>query len=178
MSYEKPILVRTTEELDIWFGKDFKDYSYMQELINMGVVLYLYKPISNQTSGDDSYIDLDKYTENDNIWLRDVETGWVGRVVESPEQYKFRYNNGIEIKEVGLKKNSSGSLSITEDVDGRTLCTEETAREELLTPINQISKIYESPIKFHVYNSDDLWIYKDGEIIKKYQTKTISKLKK
>jgi hypothetical protein len=165
MSYEKPILVRTTEELDIWFGKDFKDYSYMQELINMGVALYLYKPISNQTSGNDSYIDLDKYTENNNIWLRDVETGWVGRVVESPEQYKFRYNNGIEIKEVGLKKNSSGSLSITEDVDGRTLCTEETAREELLTPINQISKIYESPIKFHVFNSEDFWIYKDGEII-------------
>ena len=165
MSYEKPILVRTTDELDIWFGKDFKDYSYMQELINMGVVLYLYKPISNQTSGGDWYIDLDSYIENDNIWLRDVETGWVGRVVENPEQYKFKYNNGSVVKEVGLKKNGSGGLSITENISGRTLCTEEVVREELLTPINQISKIYESPIKFHVFNSENLWIYKDGEII-------------
>ena len=86
MSYEKPILVRTTDELDIWFGKDFKDYSYMQELINMGVVLYLYKPISDQTSGDDSYIDLSKYIENKDIWLRDVETEWIGKVIENPEQ--------------------------------------------------------------------------------------------
>ena len=165
MSYEKPILVRTTEELDIWFGKDFKDYSYMQELINMGVVLYLYKPTSNHTSGDDNYIDLDSYVENNNVWLRDVELGWIGRVIESPEQYKFKYNNGTVIIEVGLKENSEGGLSITEEVGGRTLCTEETVREELLTPINQISKIYKSPIKFHVFNSEDLWIYKDGEII-------------
>ena len=165
MSYEKPILVRTTDELDIWFGKDFKDYSYMQELINMGVVLYLYKPISDQTSGDDSYIDLSKYIENKDVWLRDVETEWIGKVIENPEQYKFRYNNGTVIKEIGLKKNGSGSLSVTENINGRIFCTEEVAREELLTPINQISKIYESPIKFHVYNSEDLWIYKDGEIV-------------
>jgi hypothetical protein len=142
MSYEKPILVRTTEELDIWFGKDFKDYSYMQELINMGVVLYLYKPTSNHTSGDDSYIDLDRYIENDNVWLRDIELEWIGRVVENPEKYKFKYNNGAIIKEIGLVENGSGGLSITENVTGRSLCTEETARKELLTPINQISKIY------------------------------------
>ena len=165
MSYEKPILVRTTEELDIWFGKDFKDYSYMQELINMGVVLYLYKPTSNHTSGDDSYIDLDRYTENDSVWLRDVELEWIGRVVENPEKYKFKYNNGSIIKEIGLVKDGSGGLSITENVTERSLCTEETARKELLTPINQISKIYESPIKFHVYNSEDLWIYNEGEIV-------------
>lgn len=165
MSYEKPILVRTTDELDIWFGKDFKDYSYMQELINMGVVLYLYKPISDQTSGDNSYIDLSKYIENKDVWLRDVETEWIGKVIENPEQYKFRYNNGTVIKEIGLKKNGSGSLSVTKNISGRIFCTEEVVRKELLTPINQISKIYESPIKFHVYNSEDLWIYKDGEIV-------------
>ena len=165
MSYEKPILVRTTEELDIWFGKDFKDYSYMQELINMGVVLYLYKPISDHTSGDDSYIDLDRYIENNSVWLRDIELRWIEKVVENPGQYKFKYNNGTVIKEIGLVINGIGGLSITEDVTGRTLCTDEVVRKELLTPINQISKIYESPIKFHVYNSEDLWIYDEGEII-------------
>ena len=77
MSFERPVLVRTTEELDIWFGKDFPDYSYMQELLNMGVVLYLYKPISTKTTGGDDYIDLDEYTEDSSVWLRDVELDWI-----------------------------------------------------------------------------------------------------
>ena len=164
MSYEKPILVRTTEELDIWFGKDFKDYSYLQELINMGIVLYLYKPTSSETIGGEGYIDLDNYVEDDEVWLRDVELEWIGKVVKSPENYKFRYNNGSEIKTVGLKVSSGGDLVVVENIDGREFCTEETVRKELLDPINQISRIYKNPIKFHVFNSDDLWIYKDGGI--------------
>ena len=165
MSFEKPILVRTTNELDIWFGKDFKDYSYIQELLNMGVVMYLYKPVSYKTIGGNNYIDLDEYTVNDNIWLRDVEIEWVSKVVKRPEDYKFKYNTGDEIKIIGLKENSSGELGITEDVGDRKFCTDEIVRIELLNPINQISKIYESPIKFHIYNSEDYWIYYEGEII-------------
>lgn len=166
MSYEKPILVRTTEELDIWFGKDFKDYSYMQELINMGVVLYLYKPVSNKTAGDDSYVDLDNYTEDDQVCLRNVETGWISKVLTEPERYKFRYNTVSEIKVVGFKINTTdNSLDIIEDVSEREFCTEEIVREELLNPVNQISEIYKSPIKFHVYNSENWWIYNNGEII-------------
>jgi len=164
MSYEKPILVRTTEELDIWFGKDFKDYSYLQELLNMGIVLYLHKPVSNETIGGEGYIDLDNYIEDNEVWLRDVELEWVGKVVLSPEKYKFRYNNGTEIKVVGLKVSSGGDLVVVEDAGGREFCTEETVRKELLNPINQISRIHKKPIKFHVFNSEDLWIYKDGGI--------------
>ena len=164
MSYEKPILVRTTDELNIWFGKDYKDYHYMQELINMGVVLYLYKPTYEITSGGEDYIDLDKYVVEEDVWLRDVELEWIGKVVESPEKYKFKYNERETIKEIGFVINSDG-LSITENVDGRRYCTEETVREELISPVNQISKIYSSPIRFHVFNSADLWIYKDGEIV-------------
>ena len=162
MSYEKPILVRTTEELDIWFGNNYKDYSYMQELINMGVVLYLYKPVSKETTGE---VDLDSYTENNNIWLRDVELDWVSKVVGDPEKYKFKYNNGTRIVVVGLKKDSSRGLSVVEDPEDREFCTEEVARKELLTPINYFSEIYKNLIKFHVYNSEHLWIYNEGKIV-------------
>lgn len=158
MSYEKPILVRTTEELDIWFGKDFKDYSYLQELINMGVVLYLFKPISDETSGDSSYINLDDYTEDDSVWINEVEIDWLNLILNDPEKYKFRYNNGEETLVMGFKIDSGGGLSLINDVQGREFCTEDIMREELPP---QISKIYKTAIKFHVYNSESLWIFKD-----------------
>ena len=40
MSYEKPILVRTPDELDIWFGSDFPGKDYYDELLESGVTLY------------------------------------------------------------------------------------------------------------------------------------------
>ena len=33
LSYENPVLVRTKDELDIWFGKDFSDRNYFDELL-------------------------------------------------------------------------------------------------------------------------------------------------
>ena len=155
MSFEKPILVRTTEELDIWFGKDFKDHSYLQELINMGVVLYLYKPISKETTGD---IDLDNYIDDNSVWIRDSEISWLNLILRDPEKYKFQYDNGEDILIRGFKTNSSGGLSLTGNVENREFCTEEIIRRELPP---QISKIYKSSIKFHVYNSESLWIFKD-----------------
>lgn len=62
LSYEKPILVRTKDELDIWFGRNFKDRDYFDELIRSGVTLYLYKPIKdNNTQDIDDYIDIEAY---------------------------------------------------------------------------------------------------------------------
>lgn len=158
MSFERPILVRTTEELDIWFGKDFEDYSYIQELINTGIVLYLFKPISEETSGDDSYIDLDNYIEDDSVWIRDTEISWLNLILRDPEKYKFQYNNGEEILIRGFKVNSSGGLSLINGVSNREFCTSEIMREELPS---QVSKIYKTAIKFHVFNSESLWIFKD-----------------
>ena len=48
MSYEKPILVHTKDELDIWFGRNFKDRDYFDELLESGVTLFLYKPVSEE----------------------------------------------------------------------------------------------------------------------------------
>ena len=36
LSFETPILVRNTDELDIWFGRNFPDYNYMKELVQNG----------------------------------------------------------------------------------------------------------------------------------------------
>lgn len=44
-SYQYPILVRDTPTLDIYFGKNFKYRDFLNEMISMGVSLYLYRPI-------------------------------------------------------------------------------------------------------------------------------------
>lgn len=44
-SYEYPILVRDTPTMDIYFGKSFKERSFLNDLISRGVTLYLYRPI-------------------------------------------------------------------------------------------------------------------------------------
>ena len=56
MGYEKPILVRNSRELLIWFGDDFKDYSYLKELLEEDKVsLYLYRRVSTGSSGKSIY---------------------------------------------------------------------------------------------------------------------------
>ena len=64
MSYEVPIVVRSQEELDIWFGQDFKDYNYFSELIESQVSLYLYKPVKTEEIVVPGYVDLDDYQEH------------------------------------------------------------------------------------------------------------------
>lgn len=68
LSYEKPILVRTIDELHIWFGKDFDDIDYLEELINNNVTLYLYKPIEDQSFIVKDNINLDDYLEDDGVY--------------------------------------------------------------------------------------------------------------
>lgn len=41
MSYDRPVLVTNIEELQIWFGKDFKEYRFFEEMLSMGYTLYL-----------------------------------------------------------------------------------------------------------------------------------------
>lgn len=79
LSYEKPILVRTKDELDIWFGKDFTDRNYFDELLRKGVTLYLYKPVKeNNTNDIDDYIDIDSYYIFPEIFYSLPKTGESG----------------------------------------------------------------------------------------------------
>lgn len=59
MGYEKPILVKNSRDLLIWFGDKFKEYNYLKELLDEdNVCLYLYRGI--ETGPSDKYI-IDKY---------------------------------------------------------------------------------------------------------------------
>lgn len=45
-SYQYPVLVRDRDTLDIYFGKEFTQRGYYEELLDIGATLFLYKPIS------------------------------------------------------------------------------------------------------------------------------------
>lgn len=81
LSYHKPVLVRTTEELDIWFGDSFTDRDYFLKLLENGIVLYLYKPIQvipNTSSSD--YIDYSDYEIVDEVFnnISEIEEKYIG----------------------------------------------------------------------------------------------------
>lgn len=69
LSYERPVFVRTPDELNIWFGNNFSDKEYFDELLSSGVTLYLYRPISiEENIYSDGYIDLSDYVIDPKIY--------------------------------------------------------------------------------------------------------------
>ena len=62
MSYEGPVLVRTPDELEIWFGRNFEEKDYFDLLLEAGVTLLLYRPtrVEQNVYGDD-YVDTSGY---------------------------------------------------------------------------------------------------------------------
>lgn len=69
LSYERPVFVRTPDELNIWFGDSFTDKKYFDELLSSGITLFLYKPInSKENVYSDGYIDLSEYTVDPKIY--------------------------------------------------------------------------------------------------------------
>ena len=79
LSYEKPVLVRTTEELDIWFGENFTSRDYFIELLKRGITLFLYKPVNpkpNTLSPD--YISYSDFDTNEILFLNvDDALSWI-----------------------------------------------------------------------------------------------------
>lgn len=70
LSYHKPVLVKSVEELDIWFGKNFSSREFLVHLLELGVTLYLTKPLSTEidTTSLEDYIDLSSYSIDKNIY--------------------------------------------------------------------------------------------------------------
>jgi len=68
MSYETPIIVRTVDELESWFGKNFSSYDYFVELLNNSISLYLYKPTKLGLIEGDDYIDVSTYTIDPEVY--------------------------------------------------------------------------------------------------------------
>lgn len=48
MSFERPIVVYTKDQLDAWFGREFTSRDYFEELLDRGIALYLTKPVSSK----------------------------------------------------------------------------------------------------------------------------------
>ena len=88
MSYKEPALVRTKDELDIWFGQDFPYRNYLDELVSAENTLYLYRPISVDPDKTISgYIDYSNFEISEFIYAPMLEKlepldGIIYRVVE------------------------------------------------------------------------------------------------
>lgn len=97
LSYEKPVLVRTSDELDIWFGRSFSDRDYLSELLEMGVTLFLYKPVRDELNNkSDNFIDYYFYEEDPILYYNEIEFPEIGR---DKVKYKLISDTGSEIDE-------------------------------------------------------------------------------
>ena len=169
MSYEKPVLVRTPDELDIWFGESFTDKDYFNELLESGVTLFLYRPVKvEQNKNSDNYILLEKYTIDEKLYYSVKDLPEVGKsevlykVVDSSGKYKeqnlwfsyYIYNSGTYINITNLPQNldSNNTDSLNNrDVlninylgfDGPEYCYpkyQENSNEEVLSYPEKIDK--------------------------------------
>ena len=93
LSYERPVMVRTSDELDIWFGRSFTDRDYLAELLERGVTLFLYKPIADELNDKgDNYIDYYSYEEDPKLYYNEFELPETG---EAEKKYKLVSTSGI-----------------------------------------------------------------------------------
>lgn len=90
ISYENPTLVRTVNELDIWFGHKFSSYGYLKELLRRNVTLYLYRPVSSgQNIYNDNYIDYHSFQVDPVLYYRSQDLPYPGNL---ETQYKLVNN--------------------------------------------------------------------------------------
>jgi len=61
IQYQYPVYVRNLDELNIWFGQDFKEYAYFSKLLNMNATLYLTGPLQDKRLIDKEAGDVDWY---------------------------------------------------------------------------------------------------------------------
>ena len=84
VGYEKPILIKNSRDLLIWFGNEFKEYNYFKELLDRDkVCLYLYRGIETENSEKtviDKYYyipDVSPNTEETLAALEDSTCFWI-----------------------------------------------------------------------------------------------------
>lgn len=124
MSFESPTRVRSLEELNIWFGKTYPEYSYLRELVESGITLYLYKPVSPSYFKD---VDLDSFSDQ---YLDNTEK------IEYPSLDILKTIVG-KTGEEGIKYHVSGDIYIW-------YSNSWTSVYSLEQSVNPISKSYEN----------------------------------
>ena len=125
MSYEKPILVRNKNELDIWFGNEYSEKDYLEELLKEGVTLFLYRPVNSQDNiYSDEYVNLENYKLNNNLFesiseLPDIgEANTIYKLVTDNGEYidsstGLNYSHYIYVESIGYTKVSDLPQNMT-----------------------------------------------------------------
>lgn len=129
MSFESPKLVRNITELDVWFGKDFPQRSYYEELLRYsGVSLYLFKPtlegLGNPTLGWTELGDM-YYWKDGDLW-KIVGGEYILAPTVKSRLYKVHEPGGKLLdKETGLRYNTyvawleTGDWTLPEEVKAK-----------------------------------------------------------
>lgn len=113
LSYHRPVLVRTIEELDIWFGDSFTDRDYFLQLLESGIVLYLYKPIQDiPDATSPNYIDYSGYEVIDEVFnnISEIEEKYTG---DSKYEKIFRLISGYKYTKIIFLKNLETSIELS-----------------------------------------------------------------
>lgn len=106
MSPDKPTFIRTAQDLRLNFGEEFPEYSYLVELLEQGVTLYVMGPTEEtENENQENYVKLEGYA--DGFWIdQDVKDyNLAGYLVQplptSPSSpnliYRVIDNDGIKI---------------------------------------------------------------------------------
>lgn len=112
LSYHRPVLVRTIEELDIWFGDNFTDRDYFLQLLESGIVLYLYKPIQDiPDTTSPNYIDYSGYEVIDEVFnnISEIEEKYTE---DSRYEKIFRLISGYKYTEIIFLKDLETSIEL------------------------------------------------------------------
>lgn len=87
-SFERPKIIRTVDELEIYYGTKFEGKDYLEELLRMNVALILHRPIQTTVNkSDPSYIDLSKFS---NIEAKSLPSkGYLNTIYNLPDNSKW-----------------------------------------------------------------------------------------
>lgn len=170
ISYENPILVNTSKELDIWFSNNFVNRDYFLELLKNDVTLYLYKPMSDKLvnmDGDTEFIDYENWDTliiyNGKVDEITISIFRVMKTLEKGRSYRYRVLN-LDKTNYDYYVWNNGNWILYSGTDKECLNPNTAFNEE---DLGDISKILESD-KFKipvVDNPEDFWIWQDNRFI-------------
>jgi len=172
-SFENPVLVNSSDELDIWFSKDFIDRNYFLELLRNDVTLYLYKPVSSKIMNINSeffnYYDWEILTINNNQVDENMISLFTDiKLTETGSKYKYKvlrddrsdYNYYIWVN-----KNNSWAQYLGEDKEIDCINTEMSFNENDLSAIGKILEGNEWRIPV-LNEPNNYWIWSENQMIK------------
>lgn len=127
MSFERPVVIRTKDQLHVLFGQDFSDRSFLEELLDWGISLYLTRPVNTKEDPwQDGYVDLSKYLVNDTVlkefptnptdntiyWIEDYGSSKYTEKGEPYEEYIYYEDDFVELDKLPQKIYGFKSMSL------------------------------------------------------------------